>query len=230
MNSHKIENNHAKQINSGEKRLSKTKKRLVIIFALVILAIAGYWIYTQYLFPTSFSPVVLNNTEQQRLNQKIRKLGIEPVENSAQQKQKNLTPEPYRELDAKREIFFTEREINALLANNTNLANKLAIDLSDNLASAKLLFDVDPDFPVIGGKTVNITAGLELYLGPDQPRAILKGVSLWGVPLPNAWLGNLKNTDLLQEFSSPSGFWQKLQAGVEKMEISEGKLKIKLKK
>ncbi len=230
MNLAQKENSQAEPINSGDKKLSKTNKRLVIIFVLVVLAIAGYWIYTQYLFPTSFNPVVLNNTEQQRLNQKISKLGIEPVKSTDQQTQNTLTPEPYHELDAKREILFTEREINALLANNTDLANKLAIDLSDNLASAKLLFDVDPDFPVFGGKTINITAGLELSLGSEQPRAILKGVSLWGVPLPNAWLGNLKNTDLLQEFSASSGFWQTLQAGIEKIEVSEGKLRIKLKK
>ena len=29
-----------------------------------------------------------------------------------------------------------------------------------------------------------------------RPVMVLKGVSVWGVPLPNAWLGNLKNIDL----------------------------------
>jgi hypothetical protein len=28
-----------------------------------------------------------------------------------------------------------------------------------------------------------------------------------GVPIPNAWLGNLKNVELAQEFSGNDGFW-----------------------
>jgi len=35
------------------------------------------------------------------------------------------------------------------LATNTDLAHKLAIDLSKNLASAKLLVPLDPDMPVL---------------------------------------------------------------------------------
>ena len=117
-----------------------------------------------------------------------------------------------------------------MLAHNTDLANKLAIDLSDNLASAKLLVDLDPDMPVLGGKTLKVTAGIELHIGKGKPMAILKGVSVWGVPLPNAWLGNLKNIDLIKEFGNAGGFWQAVNDGVEELEITEGKLRVKLKK
>ena len=116
-----------------------------------------------------------------------------------------------------------------MLANNTDLAKKLAIDLSDNLASAKLLIDLDPDFPILGGKTLKITAGLELRIDQHHPRAILKGVSVWGVPLPNDWLGNLKNIDLLKEFGDAGGFWQSVERGIEEIEITQGELRVKLK-
>jgi hypothetical protein len=70
---------------------------------------------------------------------------------------------------------------------------------------------------------------MEISLSNGQPRAILKGVSVWGVPLPNAWLGNMKNIDLFKEFGQAGGFWQALNEGVETIEVKEGKLRIKLK-
>jgi hypothetical protein len=116
-----------------------------------------------------------------------------------------------------------------LLAKNTELANKLAIDLSDNLVSAKLLVDVDPDFPILGGKTIRVTGGLELRLNDGRPSAVLRGISVWGVPLPNAWLGNTKNVDLVQEFGESGGFWQALSEGVERIEVKDGNLLIQFK-
>ena len=65
-----------------------------------------------------------------------------------------LEPEPYTEVGASRALWFSEEELNALLANNTDLARRLAIDLSDDLVSATLLVPVDPDFPILGGHTL----------------------------------------------------------------------------
>ena len=206
------------------------KKLLISLVIVVLLSVTGYWVFTRYLFPTSFTPVELSQKEQQTLDNKLHQLGIATEENRITKKREPLTPEPYRERDEDREVFFTERELNALLAHNTDLANKLAIDLSDNLASAKLLVDLDPDMPVLGGKTLKVTAGIELHIGKGKPMAILKGVSVWGVPLPNAWLGNLKNIDLIKEFGNAGGFWQAVNDGVEELEITEGKLRVKLKK
>lgn len=79
------------------------------------------------------------------------------------------------------------------------MAERFAIDLSDNLASAKLLLPVPPDFPLLGGNTIAINAGLELAYENGHPIVVLQGVSVWGVPIPNAWLGGLKNVDLVQE-------------------------------
>lgn len=197
----------------------------IIVITVAITLGVGYWLVTVYLFPTSFSPVTLSEKDQQRLDEKLRRLGVRPSSAS----NRPLEPEPYSETDASREVFFSEKELNALLANNTDLASKLAIDLSDNLASAKLLIPLDSDFPVMGGKTLKVTAGMELRLANGKPRAVLKGISVWGVPLPNAWLGNLKNIDLMQEFGQAGGFWQAMNEGIETIEVKEGKLRIKLK-
>lgn len=50
-----------------------------------------------------------------------------------------------------------------------------------------------------------------------------------GVPIPSAWLGNLKNIDLIEQYGSKEGFWQSFAKGVDRLVVEEGKLKIKLK-
>lgn len=82
--------------------------------------------------------------------------------------------------------------------------------------------------PILGGKTLKIAAGLELGYKNRKPVVALKGVSLWGVPIPNAWLGNLKNVDLVHEYGN-EGFWQAFAAGVDNISVGEGRLTVKLK-
>ena len=58
---------------------------------------------------------------------------------------------------------------------------------------------------------------------------ILRGISLWGVPIPAAWLGGLKNVDLVEQFGGGAGPWKAFADGVELLQIREGELKIKLR-
>ncbi|RLC98833.1 MAG: arginine N-succinyltransferase, partial [Chloroflexota bacterium] len=61
------------------------------------------------------------------------------------------------------------------------------------------------------------------------PRVVLRGVSVMGVPIPNAWLGGLKNVDLIGEFGDEQGFWSGFSQGVEDIRVEDGELRIKLK-
>ena len=197
----------------------------IVVITMTITLGVGYWLVNNYLFPSAFTPVELSQKEQHRLDKKLQHLGG----SWQSSKQTTLEPEAYSEEGASREIQLSEKELNALLANNTDLASKLVIDLSDNLASAKLLVHLDPDLPFLGGNTLKISAGMELSLIDGKPLAILKGVSVWGLPLPNAWLGSMKNTNLIKEFGQAGGFWQAINDGVEEIEVKEGELRIKLK-
>jgi len=47
--------------------------------------------------------------------------------------------------------------------------------------------------------------------------------------VPAAWLGGLKNVDLVKEFGSDQGFWKAFSGGVESITIREGQLHIELK-
>ncbi|WP_246261856.1 arginine N-succinyltransferase [Thiomicrorhabdus cannonii] len=206
--------------------MSGAQVLLIVLLTILLTAGLSYWALSQTLFLKSFTPVELKPKEEQALNSKLRAIGVEVEEYDAQG---NLKPEAYSEVGAKREVYFSERELNAMLAKNTDLARKVAIDLSDNLVSAKILVPLEEDFPVMGGKTLRINAGVELAFQNGKPIVKLKGVSLMGVPVPNAWLGNLKNIDLVQEFGADPGFWKAFADGVENISVVEGELQIKLK-
>ncbi len=201
----------------------------LVLSTLVVIAISA-WLLLGYLFPKQYTPINLSPKEQQILDTKIDQLNKRyPQQQSLKPTEKSLEPEKYSEDNASREIYFSEREINSLLAHNTDLAQKLVIDLSDNLASAKMLIPVDPDFPLLGGKTLKLSAGLELGYKDARPIVVLRGLSLWGVPMPNAWLGGIKNIDLVKEFGGDHGFWKAFVDGVEYINVKEGQLQIKLK-
>ncbi|MBU0943074.1 MAG: arginine N-succinyltransferase [Proteobacteria bacterium] len=198
-----------------------------------------------YLFPKPFEPVVLTGVEQQQLDQKLdqfESMGMTADHHSQPRPSKGpgkheedfeadgrLTPQKYSEEGASRDVVFSEREINALIATNTDMADKLAIDLSDDLISAKMRVPVDPDFPMFGGKTLRLRAGVEMAYRDGQPVVKIKGVSLMGMPIPNAWLGGMKNIDLVKEFSGDDGFWKAFGDGVESIRVEEGTLKVSLK-
>ena len=209
-----------------ERRRFGVRALVITVIVTVAITAGGIWAFTT-LYPRKFRPVELSTQEQQVLDQKLERLeGMGATSSGSGQ---SLEPERYTEDDAKRTIALTERELNALLANNTELATRLAIDLADDLASAKLLIPMDPEFPVLGGKTIRVNAGLELAYRDAGPVVVLKGVSVMGVPIPNAWLGNLKNVDLVREFGGQGGFWKAFADGVEFIQVAEGELQIKLK-
>ncbi len=182
------------------------------------------------LYPSAFRPVELSAREQSTLDGKLDRLGIGGAYGTSGAGQDAaLEAEPYREDDARRVVSLTEKELNGLLAKNTDLASRFAIDLSEDLASARLLLPMDNDFPILGGRTIRIDAGLELAFENGQPIVALRGVSVMGVPIPNAWLGNLKNVDLVQQFGADRGFWRAFGEGVESLQISSGEVQVRLK-
>ena len=201
----------------------------IMLITIIISVIATVFVINYYLFPKQLEPVELSQREELKLNQKLKHFGLPTLSTATSDTPNTLTPEPYSEVGAKREIIFSEKELNAMLAKNTDLADKAAIDLADNLASVKMIIPLDPDFPILGGKTLKANAGAKLAYANGRPIVILKGVSVWGVPIPNAWLGNLKNVDLVKELGGDEGFWKSFSDGVENIKVEEGQLKIKLK-
>ena len=214
-------------------------KVAVIVLLVMLVTMAGtVFIVKSWLFPSPFEPVMLSKAEEQQLERKLERferLSDRRMQRGDRERLRerptagDLVPEPYSEKGASREIRLTEREINGMIAQNTDLATRLVVDLADDLVSAKLLIPLDPDFPFMGGRILKVRAGAELAYRNGRPVVILRGVSVMGVPLPNAWLGGLKNIDLIREFGADPGFWKSFADGVETIEIREGSMRIVLK-
>jgi hypothetical protein len=214
-----------------QRKPSRGRKALkwvgIVLLALVVLT--AWWV-KHNLYASEFTPTELSAKEQQALK---RKLAL--IDRASGQERKwrydpddALKPEPYSEVGARREIGITERELNALLANDREMAQRVAIDLSRDLVSVEMILPLEEDVPILGGKTLRINFGFILRYERGRPALILKGVSLGGIPLPNAWLGNLKGVDLVEEFSEPGGFWDLFAAGVKDLKVEEGRLLVKL--
>ena len=229
-------------VNMPEKRhLSGMQIFLIVLATIVVTVGATWWVLRTYIFPAEFRPVELSAKEEQVLNAKLERLdtlqarrtrGTAKVARQQAADAANpefLEPEAYSEAGADRSITLSERELNGLLAKNTDLARKLAIDLSENLLSAKLLLPVDPDFPVLGGQILKVRAGLELAYRNNHPVVVLKGISIMGVPVPNAWLGGMKNIDLVEYYGHETGFWKAFAAGVDNVHIEDGNITMVLK-
>jgi hypothetical protein len=229
----------ATTVNTPDKGRSGLQIFLIVLVTIIVTAALTFWIIRTYIFPAEFKPVQLSASEEQVLTRKLERIDSiqsRRTRGSAKATQRAedaaaevLEPEAYSEAGASRSVTLTERELNGMLAKNTDMAKKLAIDLSENLMSAKLLIPVDEDFPVMGGRILKVRAGMELAYRDDRPVAILKGVSVMGVPIPNAWLGGMKNIDLVQYYGNEAGFWKAFADGVENIHIEDGNITLLLK-
>jgi len=209
---------------------------IIALFFIVVITVSVWWI-KHNLYANPFNPTKLNEREQQVLNTKLERL-----EQSFQKQGKfsgtrideemtkeRLEPEDYTEDPARREIRISQKELNALIAKDEKAARQIAINLSDDMISLKLIIPVDKDIPFLGGKTLRLSCGVTLRHEAGKPVVALRGVSIGGIPIPNAWLGNLKNVDLVHEFNGQHGFWGTLSKGVEDIKVSNGSLSIKLR-
>ncbi len=223
-------NTNTAPTNPGKSGFSGKQLTLIVLAAILLTAGVTFIVLRTYVFPSEFKPVTLSAKEEQHLDQKLRLLGWQRESDSSKTgKAEVLKPEAYKESDKDRKVRLSEKEVNALIASNPDLARRVAIDFSKDLASAKILIPIPEDFPVMPGQILRVSAGLEVRLDKSRkPVVSLKGVSIMGVPIPNAWLGNLKNVDLVNEFGD-SGFWKAFADGVDDLQVRNGELYIKLR-
>ncbi len=198
---------------------------LAILFVILFLLVGG-WAIHSWLFPSQFRPVVLSTEEQSRLDAKMRIL--DETSPPLPEKDGVLHPEPYLERPEDRVIFFTQRELNALIARNPELAHRVALHLSEGMLSATVLITMPQDMPLVSGRTVRVSTGLRLRHEHGRPVVVVEGLSIMGVPLPSAWLGGVKGKDLIALYGDQGGFWQAFREGVRDLRIEQGQLRVEL--
>ncbi len=213
-------------------------KQVVLFLGLAVLATAlltAWWV-NQYVYATMFQPTRLGEMEQQVLNAKMAHLlqTADAASSSVSQPSVSTTdlplePAPYSETDANRQIQLTEREVNALIAADSYMARHVAVDMADDLLSVQLVVPINHEMPLVGGKMLKLNFGLALSYVNGKPVVAMRGISLGGIPLPSAWWGDIKNTNLVEEFGGSVGFWDQFSKGVKDMKIQDGQLFVMLK-
>ncbi len=187
------------------KGLSRAAWLLIVLVAL-LLVIGGLWLWHN----RPIRPVVLTASEKTAVEQKVEAIQ-KPVE-------------PVYEKGSK-EIIFTERELNGLLHQNTTLGDNVRFELATGAVHARIETDLDPDLPLVGGRRLKARARFLVGEESGTARLVLDDLTIWGISLPNDWLGGIKGHDLLEEaLGTPSG----RIAGVEEFCVKPGQLLIRL--
>lgn len=194
----------------------------VIVILLVLAVVVGGLVWW---FTRPIQPVVLSPRELSLVEEKI--AAIQSAGDSAVPVP-SPTPgatEPAYE-PGKKEIVLTEREINGLLNANTDLGRTLSIQLGTDIVLARMETDLDPDLPLLGGRRFKARARFRVSEVPGQPAFIIDDLTIWGISLPNAWLGGLKGRNLLPEILGTGSNGQ--IPGVESFSVRPGQLSIRL--
>lgn len=184
---------------------------ILIVVAVLALLLGGLWWWQN----RPIRPVVLSPQEKAVVEQKVEAIQ-QPAEPPAE-----IAAEPAYEKGSK-EIILTERELNGLLHQNTKLGDALKFELASNAIHARVEFDLDPDLPLLGGKRLKARARFLVGDSPGKPEFVLDDLTLWGISLPNDWLGGLKGQNLLGEALGTEGGF----SGVEQFRVERGKLVI----
>lgn len=187
---------------------------LVALLVVGIAAGAAWWWHNR-----PIQPVKLSDTEIQTVEAKIG-----AMQGAEVPKAERVDPSYEK---GEREIILTERELNGLLNEQTSLGEKLKFELVTDAVHARVETDLDPDLPVVGGKRLKARARFLITQDDLGSHFTIDDVTVWGVSLPNDWLGGLKGRDLIGE--ALGGGKGGGLAGVESMEVRSGEIRIRLK-
>jgi hypothetical protein len=200
------------------------KRKLLItvcvLFGVFGLTAASATFWYQYNFNASpFKPVALTSGEQKTLDAKMAVLGGKAEELPA--------PAPS---DPAKTIVLNEREINSWLKEQ-GLAETVKFSIRNGGIAATILAPVEKDVPMFGGHTVRLQVAFNTKLDEHRRFALsLSDVSVGGISLPNAWLGNVKGINLLaqNEGAAENPVFQGFAAGIKDFQVREGELRMVL--
>jgi hypothetical protein len=203
---------------------SSWQKKALVIASVVLgtagLAVAGSaWWVKHNVYASAMQPVMLSASEQTELDGKLRTLETGA---SAAPAQAPVDPEV-----VKRTLTISDREINAFLAQQ-GLGEQVKVSLTKGGAAATVLVPMDKDVPFVGGTTLRLQVAIGAQMDNSKQFALrVTDVSVGGVPLPNAWLGNMKGANLLAESNISSDPAVKgFLAGIRDFEIQDGNLRV----
>ena len=129
-----------------------------------------------------------------------------------------------------RTLIITEREVNAYLAKQ-NLGEHVTVSFGEGQLAAGIIVSAPPDFPLLAGQKVRVRLTLGTGFSPQQKLSfVMEDLSVGGISLPNAWLGDLKGVDLIAKNLEKDPAIQRFLAGIQELDIHPGSLRVVLNK
>lgn len=216
----------------------------LLALALIIVATAAITIWW---IQRPIKPVVLSPKEKVVVDQKLQKLqGNEaakpgtpaaPLTAGVNSGTRSAIPEASRgtgaEIDDKnlriyvpgsKSLKLTEREINGLLNENTELGKSVRLEFAQDAINAYLAVRIPDDFPIGGGKMFRARGRFRVSVGNSgEPYAILDDVTVFGLSLPKAWLGGIKGENLLGQAMGEGKQWRGIK-GIKSLRVEPGAL------
>lgn len=210
---------------------------ILIILGIVVIALGAFWWWLN----RPIQPVVLSPQEKAVVEAKIAAIqnsgqpdlvdsansinSTNPASADSAAATNPAPAEPAYER-GKKEIVLTEREVNGLLNANTDLGKTVSFQFGTDVIVARIETPLDPDLPLIGGHTFKARARFIVSEGSGHPSFVIDDLTVWGISIPNDWLGGLKGRNLFEEVFGIRADGN--VPGVESFSIKPGQITVKL--
>jgi hypothetical protein len=192
----------------------------IVLSCCLLTAIGTVWWVKHNIYASPLHPVQLSQTEKTDLDAKLAKLELS---------EEVVPPEAPAKTDGDpRTISISSKEINAFLANQ-GIGEQVKLDVTRNRIAANFLLPIDKDAPLFAGTTLRIRLALNALMNENGKLVVkVDDVSLGGIPLPNAWLGDIKGLDLITSNIGEDPALERFAAGIKEFRLDNGQVHIVL--
>lgn len=192
----------------------------IVLSCCLLTAVGTVWWVKHNIYASPLRPVQLSQSEKTALDAKLAKLEfseeIPPPEHPAK-----TDGDP-------RTISISSKEINAFLANQ-GIGEQVKLEVTRNRIAANFLLPIDKDAPLFAGTTLRIRLALNALMNENGKLVVkVDDVSLGGIPLPNAWLGDIKGLDLITSNIGEDPAIERFAAGIKDFRLENGHVNIVL--
>ena len=187
------------------------------ILLLVVLATVGltvWWVTHKH----DIKAVDLTPPEEVMLEEKVIMLSGEKPEKTLGDLERPDLPEGA--------IEFTEREINGVVSDNEGLRERVYIDLHPGRIEVKMNYEMPDEAEFFPGKTLRANIFLKVELQAEHLELRIQKFTISGFSVPSAWMGDLKNVDLMDEFLGGSDFAKAFARGLKTLEVGEDYIRV----
>lgn len=192
---------------------------LLLLLLLVVATVSATLWWSQ----RPIRPVVLSAQEKTTVEEKIREIegGTIPLRPDAPPSPAPAPADNPSYVRGSKVLKLTEREVNGLLNQNTELGDKVHLEFSRDAINAYLAIPIPQDFPIGAGTIFRMRGRFRVSIGGEgKPFAVLEDVTIFGLSLPKAWLGGIKGENLLGEALGGGGGVQ----GIKSLKVEPGSL------